>query len=206
MHVSCLWRVLKFGHSSGKTWDPQWDAVVEKGLPPDLLSAQAAKAVHGYCPRIAQESEADKRAFWAYTFQALAGAEAGLDPAVDVHHSQAALAKIDTVSHKPIHQQGLLQLTYEDNDRYGCTFNWEHDHTLPEKDPARLILQPADNLACGVKIMENQIITQDKPLLAHTSYWSTLQPGTVSYPVFQKQMAKVPEACGAGALKPRRRR
>jgi len=183
------------GKAGEKTWDPHWDVLVEQALPPDLLSPQAAHAVRSYCPNFAAEPEADKRAFWAYLFQALAGAEAGLDPTTDVHHTQAAVAKIDTVTRRPIHQEGLLQLTYEDADRYQCDFDFQHDRTLPEKDPGRTILQPDRNLACGIKIMENQIITQNKPLLARTSYWSTLQPGTASYRVFAKQMANVPAEC-----------
>jgi hypothetical protein len=190
----------------GKTWDPQWDALVEQALPSDLLSTAAAHAVASYCPRFGQESEADKRAFWAYFFQALAGAEAGLDPDIDVHHTQAKLAKLDTVSKRPIRQEGLLQLTYEDAQRYGCDFDWQRDRTLPEKDPARSILQPSKNLSCGVNIIENQIIKQNKPLIVRSSYWSTLQPGTSSYRVFAKQMANVPLACGVGARKSRRPR
>ena len=58
----------------------------------------------------------------------------------------------------------MLQLTYMDAERYGCDFNWQHDRTLPEKDPARTILQPENNLLCGVKIMENQMLRQRKPL------------------------------------------
>lgn len=180
----------------GTTWQPEWDAVVEQALPPDMLSATAAHAVRSYCPRFAEESEADKRAFWAYVFQALAGAEAGLNPTTDVRHRQAVLNKVDTVAKRPIRQEGLLQLTYEDAQRYGCDFDWERDRRLPEKDPGRTILQPANNLGCGVKIMENQIITQKEPLVVRNSYWSTLQPGTVSYRVFAKQMANVPAACG----------
>jgi len=56
-----------------------------------------------------------------------------------------------------------------------------------------------------VKITQNQIITQDKLLVARTTYWSTLQPGRVSYRVFAKQMANVPEARGMGVPKPRER-
>lgn len=185
----------------GKTWNPGWDAVVEQALPPDMLSAATARAVHRYCPRFAQETEADKRAFWAYTFQALAAAEAGLNPTTDVHHTQPALAKIDSVTHRPIRQEGLLQLTYEDAERYGCPFDWQHDRTLPEKDPQRSILQPEKNLQCGIKIMQNQIIANGKPLVTRTSYWSTLQPGTTSFRVFAKQMANVPAACGLQAGK-----
>lgn len=189
----------------GNTWDPHWDVLVEQALPADMLSAQAAHAVRSYCPNFGSEAEADKRAFWAYLFQALAGAEAGLDPKVDVHHTEPALAKTDTVSKRPVRQEGLMQVTYEDADRYGCDFDWASDRTLAEHDPNRSILQPGRNLSCGVKIMENQIITQGKPLLSRTSYWSTLQPGTASYRMFAKQMANVPPACGVGAARPQHR-
>jgi hypothetical protein len=180
----------------GDQWNPQWDALIERDLPPDMLSAQAARAVHSYCPNFANESEADKRAFWAYLFQALAGAEAGLTPTADVHHTQSAVNRTDKLTHLPIRQEGLLQVAYEDAQNYGCDFDWQHDRTLPAKDPNRTILQPANNLACGIKIMDNQIIQQHKPLLSRTSYWSTLQPASSGYRVFAKQMANVPPACG----------
>lgn len=188
----------------GATWNPAWDTMIEEALPEDMLSEQAARAVRSYCPRFAQEPEADKRAFWAYVFQALAGAEAGLNPATDVHHTQAALAKKDEVSGRSTRQEGLLQLTYEDSKRYGCDFDWERDKSLAVKDPAKTILQPKNNLECGVKIMEKQIIGQRKALLVKSSYWSTLRPGTASYRVFAKQMTHVPEACGFGISKRKR--
>jgi hypothetical protein len=88
-----------------------------------------------------------------------------------------------------------LQLTYQDQKRYGCDFDWQHDKTLPANDPGKTILQPKNNLECGVKILDNQIIKQKKPLLSPSGYWSTLRPGTVSYRVFAKQMTNVPMAC-----------
>jgi hypothetical protein len=108
------------------------------------------------------------------------------------------VAKVDTVTKRIVHQQGLLQLAYMDAVRYGCDFDWQHDRTLPEKDPARTILQPENNLLCGVKIMENQMLRQRKPLLSSTSYWVTLRPETISYKVFAKQMKNVPAACSNG--------
>jgi hypothetical protein len=180
----------------GTTWDPQWDAVVEKALPPDLLSEQAARSVRMYCPRFAEETEAQKREFWAYMFQAIAAAEAGLNPTADVHHLQAPVNVIDKVTKRPTRQEGLMQVKYEDAQRYGCDFDWEKDRALPVKDPSRTILDPSRNLGCGVKIMENQIVTQGKPLVSRTSYWATLQPGTGGFRVFAKQMANVPAACG----------
>jgi hypothetical protein len=180
----------------GTTWDPQWDAVVEKAVPADLLSAQAARAVRMYCPRFTEQTETQKREFWAYTFQAIAAAEAGLNPTADVHHVQAPVNVVDPVTKRPARQEGLMQVKYEDAQRYGCDFDWEKDRALPVKDPSRTILDPARNLGCGVKIMENQIVAQGKPLVSRTSYWATLQPGTAGFRVFAKQMVNVPASCG----------
>jgi hypothetical protein len=188
----------------GKTWNPEWDILIERSLPPVLLSRRAAHAVRGYCPYFAEESPVNKRAFWAYFFQALAAAEAGLNPTADVHHTQAAVDITDPVTRRPTRQEGLLQLTYQDGRRYGCDFDWKRDRRLPGKDPARTILQPRNNLLCGIRILENQIIHQKKPLIVRNSYWSTLHPGTISYRVFAKQMENVPAACGVGVLKPRK--
>src|ERR1700679_709538 len=52
-----------------QSWDPQWDVIVEQALSPEMLSPAAARSVRSYCPRFGVISDADKRAFWAYTFQ-----------------------------------------------------------------------------------------------------------------------------------------
>jgi hypothetical protein len=176
-------------------WDRQWDQIVETSLEPEMLSSGVARDVRPFCPRFATMSEGDKRAFWAYLFQALAGAEAGLKPTTDVRHTEPEVAVKDDVTRRMVRSEGLLQLTYMDAERYGCAFDWESDKALPEKDPAKTILQPRNNLTCGVKILENQLITQKRPLLTRSSYWSTLQPGRPSYRVFAKQMSNVPVAC-----------
>jgi hypothetical protein len=177
------------------SWNPQWDLLVEQALSPQMLSPAIARNVRSYCPRFASMSNADRRAFWAYTFQALAGAEAGLKPTTNVRHTEPEVAKVDTVSKRMVRSEGLLQLTYMDADRYGCNFDWDQDKKLPEKDPGKTILSPENNLLCGVKIMENQILTQKRPLLSPSSYWVTLRPGRPSYLVFAKQMKNVPAAC-----------
>jgi hypothetical protein len=180
----------------GDTWDPQWDAIVEKALPPEMLSNRVPRDVRRFCPRFYVMSEVDKRAFWAYFFQALAGAEAGLDPKTRIRHTEPEVAVTDQVTGRLVRSEGLLQLTYEDQERYGCDFNWDVDRNLPPKDPEKSILQPKNNLECGVRILTHQVIDQHKPLLSETGYWSTLQPGTVSYQVFAKQMTNPPLACG----------
>jgi hypothetical protein len=181
-----------------QSWDPQWDLIVEHALSPEMLSNRMARGVRTYCPRFAAMSNPDKRAFWAYTFQAMAAAEAGLKPTTDVRHTEPEVAVEDTITKRTVRQEGLLQLTYMDAKRYGCDFDWKRDKTLPEKDPAKTILQPRNNLLCGVKILENQMITLRRPLLSSLSYWVTLRPDRPSYLVFAKQMKNVPAACRQG--------
>jgi hypothetical protein len=184
------------------TWNPDWDKLIEQALPPELLSTRREHAVSSLCPNFKHMEDADKRAFWAYFFQALAGAEAGLEATADARHTQSAVAVIDTVTRHTARQEGLLQLAYMDSARYGCDFDWDADRELPVRDPEKTILQPKNNLLCGIRILDNQLVTQRKPLLSKSSYWVTLRPGTLSYRLFLKQMANEPAACGA----PRTRR
>src|ERR1035438_5365655 len=160
----------------GTPWNPQWDQIIEKALPPEMLSKQVPRGVRRFCPRFHQMGETDKRAFWAYFFQALAGAEAGLNPNTSVSHTKAEVAKRDEVRGMGMRREGLLQLAYADQKRYGCDFNWQVDRALKPHDPAKTILQPKNNLECGVKILFNQIIVQHKPLLTRSGYWSPLHP------------------------------
>ena len=180
----------------GTPWNPQWDQIIEKALPPEMLSAQVPQGVRRFCPRFYAMGETDKRTFWAYFFQALAGAEAGLNPNTSVRHTKPEVAKPDDVRGMAMRSQGLLQLAYADQKRYGCNFNWQMDRALKANDPAKTILQPKNNLECGVKILFNQIIVQHKPLLTRSGYWSTLHPDGPSYRVFAKQMTNPPAACG----------
>jgi hypothetical protein len=176
-------------------WDVEWDKMIELAIPAEMVSREVPRDVRRFCPQFYEMQEEDKRAFWAYFFQALAGAEAGLKPTTRVRHTQPEVAVTDTVSGRAVRSEGLLQLTYQDQKRYGCDFDWQHDKALPANDPGKTILQPKNNLECGVKILDNQIIKQKKPLLSPSGYWSTLRPGTVSYRVFAKQMTNVPLAC-----------
>ena len=179
----------------GKTWNPEWDHMLEQGIPEAMLSSQVPHDVRRFCLRFYSMSDTDKRVFWAYFFQALAGAEAGLNPDTRVRHRQPEVNKIDEVTHRPVRQEGLLQLTYQDKKAYGCDFDWERDRELKSDDPDKTILRPRNNLECGITILYNQIITHHKKIVTKSSYWSTLHPGTLDYRVFLHQMTNPPAAC-----------
>ena len=178
-----------------QSWDPVWNKMIDAALPPEILSEEVARAVRPLCPRFKTMTEEDRRGFWVYFFQALAGAEAGLVPTADVRHTEPEVAVKDTVTNRMVRSQGLLQLTYMDADRYGCDFDWEKDKVLGEKDPQKTILQPRNNLVCGIRILKTQLIDKRKQLVTGSSYWETLRPGTAGYSVFSRQMKNVPDAC-----------
>lgn len=186
-------------------WDPAWDKIVEEAIPASMLSYRVPHDVRHFCPRFYTMENADKRAFWAYFFQALAGAEAGLNPTSRVRHTEPQVAVKDAVTGRMVHSQGLLQLTYEDQKRYGCDFDWEEDRKLMPDDPEKTILQPKNNLECGVKILTQQIIERHKPLFSRSGYWSTLRLGNPDHLMFTKQMTNPPSACGLRARAAKRR-
>ena len=179
----------------GTPWDSQWDTIVEQALPPEMLSSPVPRGVLRFCPRFNAMDETNKRAFWAYFFQALAGAEAGLNPRSSVRQISPEVAAQNSVPKDDVRTEGLLQLAYADAKRYGCDFDWEADRAKKAKDPSKSILQPKNNLECGIKILFDQLVVKHRPLLTHLSYWSTLRPGAPGYSVFIKQMTNPPAAC-----------
>jgi hypothetical protein len=193
---------IELGQSS---WDPAWDKIIEEALPSSMLSSRVPHDVRRFCPEFYTMGNADKRAFWAYFFQAVAGAEASLDPTTRVRHTEPEVAVKDAVTHRAVRSQGLLQLTYEDQKRYGCDFDWDADKRLTPDDPEKTILQPKNNLECGVKILAKQIIDMRKPLFSRSGYWSTLRPGNPDYRMFARQMTNPPAACGLQVRSTRKR-
>jgi hypothetical protein len=142
----------------GTPWNPQRGQIIEMALPPEMLSSQVPRGVRRFCPQFHEMGIKDKRPFWAYFFQALAGAEAGLKPNPSIRHTQPEGAVA-------MRSEGLLQLGYAHYNRYGCDFNWQVDRGLEANDPAKTILHAKNNLECGVKILFNQIIVHHKPLM-----------------------------------------
>lgn len=187
---------VKKAELGGTPWNPDWDAVIEKAVPAEMLSMQVPRDVRKFCPNFYNMADADKRAFWAYFFQALAGAEACLEPTKRVKHPERVVSRTDPVTGKIVRSEGLLQVSYWDEKRYGCEFDWNKDKEMKADDPNKTILQPRNNLECGIKILQNQIIDQHKPLISRSSYWAPLQPGNYSYHNFLKEMTNPPAACG----------
>ena len=76
--------------------------------------------------------EIDKRTFWVYFFQALAGAEAGLNPNTSVHHTEPERTMA-------MRSEGLLQLAYADEKRKPLLTRSGYWSTLRPDEPSYLV-------------------------------------------------------------------
>ena len=116
----------------GMPWNPLWDQIIEKALPPEMLFSQAPRGVRLFCPRFYEIDKTDKRTFWAYFFQALAGAEAGLNPNTSVHHTEPERTMA-------MRSEGLLQLAYADEKRKPLLTRSGYWSTLRPDEPSYLV-------------------------------------------------------------------
>ena len=122
--------------------DPQWDEIVERALPPEMLSAKAARSVRSFCPRFSSLSEADKRALLGIHLSGVSwgGSRSEAHHRCPSHRTRSGGQRYGDQTNGA--QEGLLQLTYMDAKRYGCEFNWQHDKTLPERIRTRQSCSP----------------------------------------------------------------
>jgi len=118
-----------------------------------------------FCPAYATLAPDQRRAFWVDFLIAVAQAESGQDPTLSRFHA------MDRDAGRPTFRRGLLQISIESANRpaYACGV----------ADPKGL-LDPATNVACGVKILaywigrDGVIAGGDKQPLGGGRYWPTL--------------------------------
>ena len=130
-----------------------------------------------FCPRFEELEKGQKLQFWHRLFQAIAFAESEYDYDLVYHEKWAPEERGWSV--------GLLQLSLEDNEYWGCRFSG-NDRFAPRRQH--------ENLDCGIEIMAMQVavcgtLLQGFPKstnchgrTAHGNskdfsfYWSTLNP------------------------------
>jgi len=82
----------------------------------------------------------------------------------------------DPITGLPVYSEGLLQLSYQDSQWAPyCKFDWAKDKDLHVDDPKKTILNPFNNLDCGMRILANQIQKRGKIVLQTGHYWSVLR-------------------------------
>ncbi len=121
--------------------------------------------VHEFCPNYANLSKAQKKNFWVYLLSSMTEFESGHRP--ETSYQEA----FNDAKGNPVISRGLLQLSIESANAYGCGFA-----------TAQEIHDPKKNLSCGLRIL-NRWVGNDQRLagrinnkwLGGARYWSVLR-------------------------------
>ncbi len=140
-------------------------------LAPNLLTKNPG-GIAQFCPGYSGLSANDKRNFWVYLLSAMTELESSHNPALTYTE------KFSDASGKPVVSRGLLQISIESGNSYGCGFKTETELHDPQK-----------NLGCGLRIL-NKWVGKDAQLagkdlvagnwVGGSRYWSVLRAPKVT--------------------------
>lgn len=131
----------------GKAWTKHAEQAVDK-YGQSLLSVQPADG-ELFCKSYANLSQDNRRNFWVHMVSALAKYESSYNPKVTFDETTVDPNMI-TSQGKPIISRGLLQISKESANGYGCRIS----------DPEELH-EPEKNISCAVRIL-NRWVGRDK--------------------------------------------
>jgi hypothetical protein len=121
-----------------------------------------------FCPEYKSLSDENKRNFWVYLLSSMAQLESNFNPSLSYREA------FRDGSGNYVMSRGLLQISIESGNAYGCGFKSQSDLN----DPYR-------NLSCGLRVL-NKWVVNDKRIAGSVSgswrggsrYWSVLRTAT----------------------------
>ncbi|WP_413582130.1 transglycosylase SLT domain-containing protein [Bdellovibrio sp. HCB288] len=164
--VTPLW---ESAHADGKKWTDYVDAQLEV-LGQDLLDVKPADATT-FCPKYNSLSYQERKEFWTYLMSQMVKYESNFKPAT------AYTESFNDSKGNRVVSRGLLQLSIESGNAYGCGFK-----------SASEVHDPYKNLACGIRIL-NRWMERDGRIAGKVSgswkggarYWSVLRSTNSPY-------------------------
>ncbi len=148
------------GRPESRTWSiALYDSLDRLGA--GLLTTPPA-AIAAFCPAYPRQTRTERKTFWVSLFSALSHFESGHDP------TRRYRENFRDSTGKFVVSRGLLQISLESGNAYGCGFA-----------TAQAIHEPLPNLRCGVRIL-NRWIGRDRVIAAKRQgrwrgaarYWS----------------------------------
>jgi hypothetical protein len=172
-----LWTSTAWALPTKLSWETKvetsyyWTGITMAAVQKHWQTLDGAQDMDLFCPQYRTLSLEERQTVWGELFSALAYYESGWNP--KSQYTEITLG-IDQVTGKPLTSEGLLQLSYTDT-RWAtwCEFDWERDKKVATYDLT--ILNPKNNLECGIGIMANQIRKHKNITLNKGVYWSTLK-------------------------------
>lgn len=150
-----------------KNLDGSWTAATEAAVQASGLSGSTPTDVEIFCPAYKDRSAEDRKIFWVGLLSIVARPESNFKPETTYTEAFA-----DSKGKKVI-SRGLLQISIEsaNQKKYACGIQKAED-----------LHDPAINLACGVKILDAWVKTDNviatygtSPAKGGGRYWSTLR-------------------------------
>ena len=171
-----------------------WDKLGAKGAQWTTFTADALETYGGgiiasnpsdiqnYCPNYSNLSYRQREDFWIKMISGIASAESDFDAKQSFDEKR----KIDSKSAREDISRGLMQISLEDNHRYGCNFQTVDDTFDPQR-----------NLECGIKIIasmlsQEPVISLQLPIgkwHGLSVYWGTLHPADKRHVLIMNALA-----------------
>lgn len=152
----------------------EWTKIVLAAIEKKYEVLNSAEDVNTFCPRFISLGKEDRIHVWGEIFSAMAFYESSWNPKSQFTEHGLGL---DSVTGLPVVSEGLLQMSYADSKWASwCHFDWEADKK--EKTFNTTILNPKNNLECGVGIMARQIKKYGRITMEKGVYWSVLRIGS----------------------------
>ncbi|QDK39590.1 hypothetical protein DOE51_01470 [Bdellovibrio sp. NC01] len=166
MEVTPLWEAKVSG---SKAWTEHLNSSLDT-LGQDLLDTEVADGAT-FCPKYASLSYAQRKQFWIFMMSAMTKYESAFNTNSKYTESFSDSSGNNVIS------RGLLQISIESGNAYGCAFKSTSD-----------LHDPLQNLDCGVRIL-NRWIGRDARMAGKVSgswkggarYWSVLRTSSGSY-------------------------
>lgn len=149
-------------HRDGRDWTLATHAKVER-VSAGLLSTTPADYKE-FCPEYPSMSQSERKNFWVYLLSSMAQFESNFNPSLSYKESFR-----DSQGNRVV-SRGLLQISIESGNAYGCGFGSTRDLNDAYK-----------NLECGLRIL-NRWVSSDKRIAGQSRgwkggarYWSVLR-------------------------------
>jgi hypothetical protein len=150
-------------HPDGRDWTLNTYKEVSKVA--SGLASSTPSDYKDFCPEYKSLSSENKKNFWVYLLSSMAELESNFNPSLSYRES------FRDSSGSYVMSRGLLQISIESGNAYGCGFKSQSDLN----DPYR-------NLSCGLRIL-NKWVLNDKRIAGSVSgswrggsrYWSVLR-------------------------------
>lgn len=151
--------------SDGKAWSSHVSGEIDK-LGPNLVDVVPADASL-FCPKFARLSDAQRKQYWVFFISSMVRFESNFKTATKYTEG------FNDANGKAVVSRGLLQISIESANSYGCGFrNAEELH------------DPLKNLSCGVRILNRWLGRDgriggkiDNQWRGGARYWSVLRAG-----------------------------